>query len=120
MFMSLAFHGLRLIVLCSVFFCVQAFAQFEVSPDHFESPAPQHAAKKKMQAQPAQATHLVQPTPALAAAGTAPHQQSSGQSASRVAERRPRRKLQPALKQSQVVAARRKRSDEKQNVAVSP
>ena len=121
MFRSLALKGLRLIALSSLFFCVQAFAQFEVSPDHFESPTPQHTAKKKMQAKPAPTTHLVQRTPAIAGTGTPRNQQNSGQSASRVADRRPsRRNLQPGLKQSQVAAVRRKRSDEKQNVAVSP
>ena len=121
MFRSLALKGLRLIALSSLFFCVQAFAQFEVSPDHFESPTPQHTAKKKMQTKPAPTTHLVQRTPAIAGTGTLRDLQNSGKSASPVAHRRPsRRNLQPGLKQSQVAAVRRKTRDAKQNVAVSP
>jgi hypothetical protein len=121
MFKSLALKGLRLIVLCILFFCVQAFAQFEVSPDHFESSTSHNSGSKKTQAKRSPTAQVGPGVPAIAGTSTPRDQQSGGPSASRMAHRRPsRRSFQPGLKQNQVAAVRRKRVDEKQNVAVSP
>jgi len=50
--------SLRLITLSSLLFCVRAFAQFEVAPDHFDSPTRQNTVKKKAKAQPATTAHV--------------------------------------------------------------
>lgn len=126
MYRSLALNGLRLIAFSSVLFCLQAFAQFEVSPDHFDSPRSQNTVrkterKKETQTKRTPAAHLVQSAPAIAGASTPRDRQNRGQSASRMAQRRQSQPtLQQGVKQSQMAAVHRKRSNQKQTAAVSP
>lgn|SRR5262249_5107727 len=66
---------LRLISLPVFLFGVRASAQFEVSPDHFDSPAQKQMAKKPGQAKARTSASAAPATPAAATAPATAHKQ---------------------------------------------
>ena len=113
MFRLLARSALRLIALSSLF-AVPALAQFEVSPDHFDSQDSKVRQKvAKTQAKPAQPARV---PPSAAVSGSRAlirDQRSGGPSTRRAAEQK------PALTVSgnRVAAVRRRRNDKEGPVA---
>ena len=113
----LALQSLRLVVLSSLFFCVRAFAQFEVSPDHFDSGTPHNRVMKKTKTERVTTAHLAAAVSVVAKA-TSQDRQNGGQSASRAGQAfQPGKDVQHLS--NQAVAVRRKSSDKEQDVAAS-
>lgn len=111
--------ALRLIVLSGLLLGMRALAQFEVSPDHFDSAAHQNTVQKKAKTERATTSPVrdASVTPGSAAQAG----QNGGGNASRAAQHpQPRRRLQRPADHAQVAATHRNHNTEEPSVAVSP
>jgi hypothetical protein len=112
----LALQSLRLVALSSLFFCVRAFAQFEVAPDHFDSGTPRNRVMRTAKTERATKARLVA---SVVVKATSPDRQNGGHSATRAAQALHHGKDAQQRLSNQAVAVRRKKRDKEQVVAAS-
>ncbi len=122
----IAFRFLRWIPLSAILLSVQALAQFEIAPDHFDSAekdAATHRAtpKDKTNTKRRLTSNAVTPASSVSGVATVHHKGNVGRTAGRAARpAQPKQNAAPGVGSDRLAVARRKRAAASKIAKVSP